>query len=114
MYELVEDVRARTRHMAGVVTVGYGHVGDGNLHLNVSCASGHSDELLDILEPHVYEWTARVNGSISAEHGIGRMKASALRYSKPREAVELMARLKHLFDPHAVLNPYKILPPPQP
>ena len=83
MYELVEDVRARTRHMAGVVTVGYGHVGDGNLHLNVSCASGHSDELLDILEPHVYEWTARVNGSISAEHGIGRMKASALRYSKP-------------------------------
>lgn len=110
MYELVEDVRQRVRHFPGVMVVGYGHVGDGNLHLNVSSAQGFNTELEHALEPFVYEWTARHGGSISAEHGIGLMKAPALRYSKSAEAVALMQRLKVLMDPHRILNPYKVLP----
>jgi D-2-hydroxyglutarate dehydrogenase len=57
--------------------VGYGHVGDGNLHLNIS-APGQADspELLKQIEPYVYEWTAARRGSISAEHGLGQMKAN--------------------------------------
>jgi D-2-hydroxyglutarate dehydrogenase len=112
MYELVEDVRRRVAHVpGGVLVVGYGHVGDGNLHLNVSSPAGFSDKLQDLLEPFVYEWTAERGGSISAEHGVGLMKAGALGYSKSEEALDLMARLKHLLDPHRVLQPYKVLPP---
>ena len=48
--------------------VGYGHVGDGNLHLNVTTAEYNKDVMAKI-EPFVYEWTSRYNGSISAEHG---------------------------------------------
>jgi D-2-hydroxyglutarate dehydrogenase len=95
---------------AGVKAVGYGHVGDGNLHLNVSSSSGYSDQLEQLLEPFVYEWTAQQSGSISAEHGIGLMKAPVLGYSKSNEAVNLMQRLKVLMDPHQILNPYKVLP----
>jgi D-2-hydroxyglutarate dehydrogenase len=94
----------------GVKAVGYGHVGDSNLHLNVSSPSGYSDQLEQLLEPFVYEWTAQQSGSISAEHGIGLMKAPVLGYSKSNEAVNLMQRLKVLMDPHQILNPYKVLP----
>eukprot|EP00878_Enallax_costatus_P027882 GHUV01030067.1.p2 GENE.GHUV01030067.1~~GHUV01030067.1.p2 ORF type:complete len:122 (+),score=13.79 GHUV01030067.1:244-609(+) len=110
MYELVELCRHRTQHFPNVQVVGYGHVGDGNLHLNVSSPTGYSKELEQVLEPFVYEWTAQHGGSISAEHGIGLMKAPCLRYSKSPEAIELMQRMKALMDPHGILNPYKVLP----
>lgn len=55
--------------------VGYGHLGDGNLHLNVSAPSGRTSELSALIEPFVYEWTRERRGSISAEHGLGQMKA---------------------------------------
>ena len=57
--------------------VGYGHLGDGNLHLNVSCAQ-YEAAILDRIEPYVYEWTAARRGSISAEHGLGQMKAECI------------------------------------
>ena len=57
--------------------VGYGHLGDGNLHLNVSCAK-YEGAILDRIEPYVYEWTAARRGSISAEHGLGQMKAECI------------------------------------
>jgi D-2-hydroxyglutarate dehydrogenase len=110
MYELVEAVRQRVQHFPDVMVVGYGHVGDGNLHLNVSSPSGYNPDLQQVLEPFVYEWTAAQAGSISAEHGIGLMKAGALQYSKSGEAIDLMQRLKLLLDPHRILNPYKVLP----
>jgi D-2-hydroxyglutarate dehydrogenase len=110
MYELVELVRQRTAHLPDVRVVGYGHVGDGNLHLNISAPGGYSSDLEQLLEPFVYEWTAARNGSISAEHGIGLMKASCLKYSKSPEAVNVMQRIKLLLDPHKILNPYKVLP----
>ena len=76
MYSLVEETR---RRMAGlpVEVVGYGHLGDGNLHLNVSCQR-YDEEILKHIEPFVYEWTAARKGSISAEHGLGQMKADCI------------------------------------
>ena len=50
--------------------VGYGHVGDGNMHLNMTSKTYDKDVLAKI-EPYLYEWTSNVNGSISAEHGKG-------------------------------------------
>ena len=48
--------------------VGYGHVGDGNMHLNVTSRQ-YNQEVMDKIEPFLYEWTSKQKGSISAEHG---------------------------------------------
>ncbi len=114
MYDLVSDTAARIAHVDPLASVvGYGHIGDGNLHLNISTAGRPqaSPAIAAALEPFVFEWTAGVAGSISAEHGLGRTKAAAIGYSKDEAAVELMRSMKHLLDPHGILNPYKMLPP---
>ncbi|NXY36883.1 D2HDH protein, partial [Pomatorhinus ruficollis] len=108
LYDLVADMRARLGQSAKSV-VGYGHLGDGNLHLNIT-AESYSHSLLDAIEPFVYEWTARCSGSISAEHGLGFKKKQFIQYSKPREAVVLMQQFKAMLDPKGILNPYKTLP----
>jgi D-2-hydroxyglutarate dehydrogenase len=110
MYRLVEDMRQRLADHPDILVVGYGHVGDGNLHLNISDPRGYTAEVESLIEPYVYEWTASRGGSVSAEHGLGVMKASCIGYSKPAAAVDLMRQLKHLMDPHGILNPYKVLP----
>ncbi|XP_002723770.1 D-2-hydroxyglutarate dehydrogenase, mitochondrial [Oryctolagus cuniculus] len=108
LYDIVIDVRARLGPNAKNV-VGYGHLGDGNLHLNVT-AEAFSASLLSSLEPYVYAWTAEQRGSVSAEHGLGFKKKDVLGYSKPPAAVQLMRQLKALLDPKGILNPYKVLP----
>lgn len=108
LYDLVIDVRTRVGPCAKHV-VGYGHLGDGNLHLNVT-AEAFSQELLGALEPYVYAWTAEQQGSVSAEHGLGFKKKNVLGYSKPPVAVKMMQQLKVLLDPKGILNPYKTLP----
>nr|XP_043631871.1 D-2-hydroxyglutarate dehydrogenase, mitochondrial isoform X2 [Erigeron canadensis] len=107
MYDLVEEMRIRLGEKANVV--GYGHLGDGNLHLNIS-APQYDDSLLAQIEPFVYEWTSRHRGSISAEHGLGLMKAEKIFYSKASGTVQLMASIKKLLDPSGILNPYKVIP----
>ncbi|CAM6041201.1 unnamed protein product [Sphagnum compactum] len=106
-YRIVEDLRAQLGNAA--VVVAYGHLGDGNVHLNVS-APKYDEQLLAKIEPFVYEWTAACKGSVSAEHGLGLMKPQALHYSKSEEAIHLMEGFKKLLDPKGILNPYKVLP----
>ena len=78
LYRLVEVMRQQLSHHADVEVVGYGHLGDGNLHLNISTPAW-SDELARDIEPFVYVWTAEHGGSISAEHGLGRMKKDCIK-----------------------------------
>ncbi|PIA55906.1 hypothetical protein AQUCO_00700314v1 [Aquilegia coerulea] len=107
MYNLVEKMRIRLGQRAKVL--GYGHLGDANLHLNISTPE-YDDTVLAQIEPFVYEWTSSHRGSISAEHGLGLMKANKIHYSKSPETVELMISIKKLLDPNRILNPYKVLP----
>jgi FAD/FMN-containing dehydrogenase len=83
--------------------------GDGNIHFNVT-ARDFSHKMLGIIEPYVYEWSARYNGSISAEHGIGLKKRKFLHFSKSAAAIRLMKDIKEMMDPKGILNPYKVLP----
>ncbi|TRZ00583.1 hypothetical protein DNTS_030543 [Danionella cerebrum] len=108
IYDLVQDMRRHLGDKAKNV-VGYGHVGDGNLHLNITSPS-KDPRLLAAIEPYVYEWTSQWKGSISAEHGLGLKKRNYIHYSKHSEVVALMGNIKALLDPKGILNPYKTLP----
>lgn len=78
------------------------------MHLNVSC-NEFSQEIYKKVEPFVYEYTSKLRGSVSAEHGIGFLKPKYLKYSKTPEALNLMKQLKMMMDPNGILNPYKVL-----
>ncbi|CAN7939217.1 unnamed protein product [Ixodes hexagonus] len=106
--DLVELVRERVGDGA-VRVCGFGHMGDSNLHLNVTSRE-YSADVLARVEPFVYEWTSQQRGSISAEHGIGLLKKKFLRLNKSAAAVELMRSLKRCMDPRGILNPYKVIP----
>jgi len=89
--------------------VGYGHLGDGNLHLNVTTREFDPDVFSQI-EPYIFERVSSMKGSISAEHGVGRAKAEYLHMSKSENTVQLMRAMKQLLDPNGVMNPYKMFP----
>ncbi|XP_059807112.1 D-2-hydroxyglutarate dehydrogenase, mitochondrial isoform X1 [Hypanus sabinus] len=108
IYAIVTDMKRRLGERAKRV-VGYGHLGDGNLHLNI-VSQAQDQLLLDYIEPYLYEWTAQHYGSISAEHGLGFKKKDLIYFSKPREAVQIMQQMKTILDPRGILNPYKTLP----
>jgi len=107
-YTCVDDMKTRLGDDV-IRCVGYGHVGDGNLHLNVTTPEYDKDVMAKI-EPFVYEWTSRYNGSISAEHGLGFKKRNYMHFSKSGSAIDIMHQLKPIFDPKGILNPYKVLP----
>ena len=110
LYKIVEDTKVELEDVGPHVKVtGHGHLGDGNLHLNVA-SKVPDDNILPKLEPFIYEKVKELNGSISAEHGLGQMKADEIHYSKPEAAVNVMRGIKGLLDPKNILNPYKVLP----
>jgi FAD/FMN-containing dehydrogenase len=93
--------------------VSYGHLGDGNLHFNVSRPVDGDDaqfmQLSDPIRRAVHDLIARYNGSFSAEHGIGRFKRDELlRYKQPA-AIDLMRAIKAAIDPKGIMNPGKVL-----
>jgi FAD/FMN-containing dehydrogenase len=96
--------------------VAYGHVGDGNLHFNVSVPDGGDDrEFLShapAINEAVHAIVRRYRGSISAEHGIGRLKVAALARHKGAVDLDVMRAIKRALDPHGILNPGKVLPEP--
>ena len=104
-YELVAIMRDRLSKKA--LVVGYGHVGDANLHLNIATPE-FDQEILDEIEPFVFDFTASKGGSVSAEHGIGSAKVRYLTHSKSNAAVEVMRSIKATLDPNHILNPYKL------
>mmetsp|Transcript_24649 Transcript_24649/g.97321 ORF Transcript_24649/g.97321 Transcript_24649/m.97321 type:complete len:378 (-) Transcript_24649:1698-2831(-) len=109
-YALVTDTRQRLSQLPAA-TVGWGHIGDGNLHLNVAITQqGASEAVKAQMDPFLYEWVKSRRGSISAEHGLGLMKAEKIYYTKPKPAVDIMKLIKNALDPNGILNPHKVLP----
>jgi FAD/FMN-containing dehydrogenase len=112
LYTLVEDTRAKI-DKAGLIgesdehpvvgVVGYGHMGDSNLHLNVATRR-YDKEVEKELEPFVYEWIAKRNGSISAEHGLGLAKKNYIGYSRSDTMIQLMKQIKNLYDPVSIFK----------
>lgn len=113
LYKLVEDTREKidaaglrgdTDEFPVVDVVGYGHMGDSNLHLNVAVRR-YDKRVEEVLEPFVYEWIAQVSGSISAEHGLGLAKKNYIGYSRSETMIALMKQIKNLYDPVSGIQP---------
>jgi FAD/FMN-containing dehydrogenase len=93
--------------------VPFGHLGDGNIHYNVSQPiGGNTADFMSRwheVNAIVFEIVLRMGGSISAEHGIGVLKRDELSDVKDKVAIELMRSLKALLDPLGIMNPGKVL-----
>jgi FAD/FMN-containing dehydrogenase len=97
----------------GARPVPFGHLGDGNIHYNVSQPLGMDRSIFlsswETLNAAVHEIVLDLGGSISAEHGIGRLKRDLLPHAKQPLELELMRKIKSAFDPNGILNPGKLL-----
>lgn len=101
------------QHIPGVQLITFGHLGDGNLHYNVTPPAGMQDQRLLELQPQinrlVHDQVSRYGGSISAEHGIGQAKrAENARYKSAIE-LQLMRSIKSALDPFNIMNPGKVI-----
>jgi D-lactate dehydrogenase (cytochrome) len=98
----------------GARVVPFGHLGDGNIHFNVSQPEGADRDAFlaewDRIEELVSEIAHGLDGSFAAEHGIGRLKRAALGRYKSAVELDLMRRIKAALDPRDLLNPGKVLP----
>ena len=104
---------ALTRAFPGVRFVVFGHLGDGNLHYNLSAPANESSAHFLANAPAanriVHDMVAARAGSISAEHGIGQLKRAELTHYKSALEIELMRAVKFALDPSGLLNPGKVL-----
>ncbi|WP_280954996.1 FAD-binding oxidoreductase [Paludibacterium denitrificans] len=94
--------------------VWFGHIGDGNLHINVlKPAELTVDEFRRACErvnQHVFALVRVFKGSMSAEHGVGLLKRDYLEVTRSPAEIALMHGIKQVFDPHGIMNPGKLLP----
>ena len=109
----IEEANQRIEKIGDFRINCFGHVGDGNLHYNVFAQKGRSrnDHMneRDEIKRIVHDLTHELGGSISAEHGVGRMKVDDLeRYGDPTKLVAMRA-IKAALDPHGIMNPGAVL-----
>ncbi len=112
--EFIERVGADLNALNPVLRVNsFGHVGDGNLHYNVFPPVGESKadymHLAEQVKATIYDVLHEMNGSISAEHGIGRLKRRELAESADPVKLAVMRQIKAALDPHGIMNPGAVL-----
>ena len=90
----------------------FGHVGDGNVHVNLMKPSAMEPatfwQQVQVADEHLYGLLHSLSGSVSAEHGIGLLKKKALPYSRGAQEIEAMRQIKRALDPQGLLNPGKV------
>jgi len=110
---IAEADAAVSKLIPGAHTLPFGHVGDGNIHYNVMQPEGADKAQFlarwDEVNAVVFAVVKKFGGSISAEHGVGVMKRDILPNYKDPVALDLMLSIKRMLDPHAILNPGKVL-----
>jgi glycolate oxidase len=109
---LVEGIKdSATRHSARIVC--FGHAGDGNVHVNVLQDAIPDEQWPDLVRSareEIYHLTLSLGGTITAEHGIGATRREYLPLALDQAQIDLMRRIREVFDPNHILNPAKIFP----
>jgi FAD/FMN-containing dehydrogenase len=102
-----------TKNYPGLKPYVFGHIGDGNLHVNLMKPEGMEVPEFRALcakaDENMFSWIQKFEGSVSAEHGIGLLKKHLLKYSRTETEITLMKSMKSVFDPQGLMNPGKIL-----
>lgn len=96
--------------------INFGHAGDGNLHTSIMIDEkipGEKEKADQAIE-EIFKLTVRLGGTLSGEHGVGITKAPYLQLELKQDAIEVMKKIKRVFDPNNILNPGKIFPSPHP
>ncbi|MCJ8190538.1 FAD-binding oxidoreductase [Sphingomicrobium aestuariivivum] len=110
---LAEVTKAVEAEWPGVSVSGYGHLGDGNIHLHVRAMERASGEWRETegeaIERRVHDMVVAHGGSISAEHGIGQMKLSEMRRLGEPGRLQMLKALKAALDPEGIFNPGKLI-----
>ena len=93
--------------------VWYGHIGDGNLHLNILKPADLAPEdfvaACESVNTKVFDMVQQLGGSVSAEHGVGMLKKPYLTYTRSPQEIAYMSELKRVFDPRGIMNPGKLV-----
>jgi len=111
----VPDILRRVEEIAkkyNLIIVNFGHAGDGNIHVNVLIdrqKAGEEERAHEAVK-EIFAATLELGGTISGEHGIGITKAPYIAMELGDMGLEIMKRIKKVFDPHNILNPGKIFP----
>jgi glycolate oxidase len=108
LFELVDGLRERFRLRIPC----FGHVGDGNIHVNIMVMPDDAAEIQRAheAEGELFRGVVALEGSISGEHGIGFAKKKYMALELSADTIDLMRRVKLAFDPHGILNPGKMFP----
>jgi len=108
MVKRIEALKERT----GLTMVSFGHAGDGNIHFNIMLDKRNRDELkkAEAVIDALFEHTLELGGTISGEHGVGITKAPYIAKEIGSVELNLMRKIKKIFDPNGILNPGKIFP----
>ena len=100
-------------HYPDFEIVWFGHIGDGNVHLNILKPAALAKEEFfshcQKVSQWVFEIVQKYEGSISAEHGVGLLKQPYLSYTRSEEEIAYMKAIKQAFDPKGIMNPGKVL-----
>ncbi len=113
--EFLEQASANLRAaFPGIRIVAFGHMGDGNIHYNPSMPDAAHNKTFIAQHEHevqriVYDVVASLDGSISAEHGVGQLKRDEITLHKSALEMELMRSIKHTLDPNGIMNPGKVV-----
>ncbi len=97
---------------SGIRIVNFGHAGDGNIHVNLMVDKNNKDEYAKALKlvGDIFSATLELGGTISGEHGVGLTKKDYITMEIQPDELELMKKIKAVFDPKNILNPGKIFP----
>ncbi|MBX3494593.1 MAG: FAD-binding oxidoreductase, partial [Parvibaculum sp.] len=110
---IAQATRAVEAAMPGVRVIAFGHIGDGNVHFNLSQPPGADKAAFlarwNEMNALVHGIVREMSGSISAEHGVGRLKRDEIAATKSPVEIELMRMLKKTLDPKGILNPGKVV-----
>lgn len=90
----------------GILIISYGHIGDGNVHINICVKPGQT---VAISDEEVFKEVVAKHGSISAEHGVGIYKPQYLPMQKSNPILDIYRQIKNVFDPEGIMNPYKVV-----
>jgi FAD/FMN-containing dehydrogenase len=109
---VTEAARAVEARYPGARVIAFGHLGDGNVHFNVQPPPipGWFEERGEEASGFVYDLVVAAGGSISAEHGIGQMKAATLARTDPPARLAALRAIKQALDPQGIMNPGKLFP----